>query len=43
VERRQAIMAEAHRLIKAGKLDNVLGTSWSDAGFDPTIVQVIPV
>lgn len=43
VERRRAIMAEAARLIAAGKLDNVLGTAWNADGFDGAQVQVVPV
>jgi len=43
VERRRAIIAEALKLVAAGKLDNVLGTAWSADGFDAAGVQVIGV
>ena len=43
VERRRAIVEQAVRLIKAGQLDNVLGTAWSREGFEDDSVQVIEV
>jgi hypothetical protein len=41
VDRRRAIVTVARTLVAAGKLDNVLGTAWSSAGFEAA--QVIEV
>ena len=43
VDRRRAIVGIAAHLIAAGKLDNVLGTAWSQQGFEDASVQVVEV
>lgn len=43
IARRRALMAQAVKLVEAGKLDNVLGTAWNPDGFDGPGVQVVTV
>lgn len=43
IARRRALMAQAVKLVEAGKLDNVLGTAWNPDGFDGPGVQVVNV